>query len=97
MLEQEHILVEEDGLLRTSVSDLGHGMTGRHRDRRTNKKGNKSEGLAQWQIQTIVLAGGGERVWDAVDASPKLGGQNVLKTFAMAIQHNRRPTRTELE
>jgi len=33
MLEQEHILVEEDGLLRTPVSDLGHGMTGRHRDR----------------------------------------------------------------
>ena len=40
---------------------------------------------------------GEEGVWDAVDASPKLGGKNVLKTFAMAIRHNKRPTRTELE
>ena len=30
--------------------------------------------------------------WDAVDTSPDLGGQNVLKTFEMAIRHNRRTT-----
>jgi len=36
--------------------------------------------------------------WDAVDTSPDLRGQNVLKTFEMmAIRHNRRTTRTELE
>jgi len=35
--------------------------------------------------------------WDAVDFSPDLWGQNVLKTFEMAIRHNRRTTRTELE
>ena len=36
--------------------------------------------------------------WDAVDTSPDLRGQNVLKTFEMmAILHNRRTTRTELE
>ena len=35
--------------------------------------------------------------WDAVDTNPDLVGQNVLKTFKMAIQHNRRTTRTELE
>jgi len=34
---------------------------------------------------------------DAVDTSPYLGGQNVLKTFEMAIRHNRRTTRPELE
>jgi len=39
----------------------------------------------QWRIQEIVL-------WDAVDASPDLGGQNVLKAFETAIRHNRRPT-----
>jgi len=31
--------------------------------------------------------------WDAVDASPDLGGQNVLKTFEMAIPRKRRTTR----
>jgi len=35
--------------------------------------------------------------WDAVDTSPDLGGQNVFKTFEMAIRHNRWTTRTELE
>jgi len=35
--------------------------------------------------------------WDAVDTSPDLGGQNVLKTFEMAIRHYRRTTWTELE
>ena len=35
--------------------------------------------------------------WDAVGTSPDLGHQNVLKTFEMAIRHNRRTTRTELE
>jgi len=34
--------------------------------------------------------------WDAVDTSLDLGGQNVLKTFEMAIQHSRRTTRLEL-
>jgi len=32
--------------------------------------------------------------WDAVDTSPDLVGQNVLKTFETAIRHNRRTTRT---
>ena len=27
--------------------------------------------------------------WDAVDTSHDLGGQNVLKTFEMAIRHKR--------
>jgi len=31
--------------------------------------------------------------WDAVDTSPDLVGQNVLKTFKMAIQHNRQISR----
>ena len=35
--------------------------------------------------------------WNAVDTSPDLGGQNVLKTFEMAIRHKRQTTRTELE
>jgi len=35
--------------------------------------------------------------WDAVDTSPDLGGKNVLDTLQMAIRHNRRTTRTELE
>jgi len=35
--------------------------------------------------------------WDVIDTSPDLGCQNVLKTFEMAIWHNRRTTRTELE
>jgi len=35
--------------------------------------------------------------WDAVDTSPDLGGQNVLKTFEMAIRYDRRAIRTELE
>jgi len=35
--------------------------------------------------------------WDAVDTSPDLKSQNVLKTFEMAIRNNRRTTRTELE
>jgi len=34
--------------------------------------------------------------WNAVDTSPDLGGQNVLKTFEMAIRHKRQTTRTEL-
>jgi len=34
--------------------------------------------------------------WDAVDTSPDLWGQNVLKTFEMAIRHNRLTRRTEL-
>jgi len=35
--------------------------------------------------------------WDTVDTSPDLVGQNVLKTFEMAIRHNRWKTRMELE
>ena len=35
--------------------------------------------------------------WDAVDNSPDVGGQNVLRTLEMAIRHYRRTTRTELE
>jgi len=35
--------------------------------------------------------------WDAVDTSPDLAGKNVLDTLQMAIRHNRRTTRTELE
>ena len=37
--------------------------------------------------------------WAVVDTGPDLGGggQNVLKTFEMAIRNNRRTTRTELE
>jgi len=35
--------------------------------------------------------------WDAVDTGPDLGSQNVHETFEMAIRHNRRTTRTELE
>jgi len=35
--------------------------------------------------------------WDVVDICPDVGGQNVLRTFEMAIRYNRRPTRTELE
>ena len=35
--------------------------------------------------------------WNAVDTSPDLGGQNVLTTLEMAIRHNRRTKRTELE
>jgi len=31
---------------------------------------------------------GVEGVWDAVDTSPDIGGQNVLKTFEMASPHN---------
>jgi len=52
----------------------------------------------QWRIQKIVHScyGGGEVVLDAVHASPDLGGQNVLKTFKMAIRHNRRPTDTNV-
>jgi len=34
--------------------------------------------------------------WDAVDTNPDLEGQNVIKSFEMAIRHNRRTTRTEL-
>jgi len=33
---------------------------------------------------------------DAVVTSPDLGGQNVFKTFKMAIRQNRRTTSTEL-
>jgi len=35
--------------------------------------------------------------WDAVDTSHDLEGQNVLKTFEMAIRHKRRTTQTDLE
>ena len=35
--------------------------------------------------------------WDAVDTSPDSWDQSVLKTFEMAIRHNRQTTRTELE
>jgi len=35
--------------------------------------------------------------WDAVDTNPDLGVQTILKTFELAIEHNRRTTRTELE
>jgi len=35
--------------------------------------------------------------WDAVNTSPDLGDQNVLKTCEMAIHHNRLMTWTELE
>ena len=35
--------------------------------------------------------------WDAIDTSSYLGGQDVLKTSEIAIRHNRRTTRTELE
>ena len=35
--------------------------------------------------------------WDAVDTSPNLDSQNVIKTFEMAIRHDRRTIRTELE
>jgi len=35
--------------------------------------------------------------WDAVDTSPDLAGQNVLKTSEMAIPHDGQTTRTELE
>ena len=30
---------------------------------------------------------GAKGVWDAVDTSPDLGGQNALKTFEMVIRH----------
>ena len=39
----------------------------------------------------------GKGLLGAVDISPDIGGQNVLRTFETAIRHNRRPTRTELE
>jgi len=35
--------------------------------------------------------------WDAVDTSPDLWGQNVLRTVEMAIRHKRRTTRTASE
>jgi len=37
--------------------------------------------------------------WDAVDTttSPDLGGQDVVKTFEIAIRYNTRTTRMELE
>jgi len=38
--------------------------------------------------------GGG--VWDAVDTSPDLAGQNVVKTFEMAIQRNTRTKETKI-
>jgi len=49
----------------------------------------------QWPIKKIVM--GAKGVWDAVDTSPDLGGQNAVKIFEMAIRHDRRPTRTQLE
>ena len=36
-------------------------------------------------------------LWDAVDTSRDLRGQNVKKTSQMPIQYNRRTARTELE
>jgi len=36
-------------------------------------------------------------VWGVIDTSPDFGGQNVLKTFEIAIRLNERPTRTGLE
>jgi len=45
------------------------------------------------RIQKIVLWGG---VWDAVDTSPDLAGQNVVKTFEMAIRRNTRTTETKV-
>jgi len=41
--------------------------------------------------------GGLKGVWDAIDISPDLGGQNLLKTFKMAIRHNTWLTGRELE
>jgi len=35
--------------------------------------------------------------WDAVDTSPDLGGHSVVEPFEMAVRHNRRTTRTEIE
>jgi len=35
--------------------------------------------------------------WDAVDTSPDIWGQNVLRTVEMAIRHKRRTTRTASE
>ena len=35
--------------------------------------------------------------WDARDTSPHQWVQNVLETFEIAIRHNRRTRRTELE
>jgi len=64
-----------------------------------NAQNNRSTSLKptarQWRIKDIVM--GAKGVWDAVDTSPDLGGQNALKTFEMVIRHDRRPTRTELE
>ena len=64
-----------------------------------NAQNNRSTSLKptarQWRIKDIVM--GAKGVWDAVDTSPDLGGQNALKTFEMVIRHDRRPTRTEFE
>ena len=64
----------------------------------------RAPGWLQLLGSSMSISGGSRRscwrakgVWDAVDTSPDLGGQNVLKTIEMAIRHNRRPTRRELE
>ena len=48
-----------------------------------------------------TVSGGSRRscwgVWGVIDTSPDFGGQNVLKTFEIAIRLNERPTRTGLE
>jgi len=35
--------------------------------------------------------------WDAVDSSPELGGQSVLKIFELAVRYNRQTARAELQ
>ena len=45
----------------------------------------------------LILASRDVFQWDASDATFDLGGQNVLRTFEMAIRHYRRTTRTERE
>jgi len=45
----------------------------------------------------LILASSDVFQWDASDATFDLGGQNVLRTFEMAIRHYRRTTRTGLQ
>jgi len=45
----------------------------------------------------LILASRDVFQWDASDATFDLGGQNVLRTFEMAIRHYRRTTRTGLQ
>jgi len=35
--------------------------------------------------------------WDAVDSSPDLGAQSVLKIFELAVRYNRQTARAELQ